>query len=133
MAEFINSVNQTVAVGANVLFDTTVVEPCPVVTHRKGSGLFNIKGGHKFIVAFSANLAGDAADTELDLAIAINGEAVPYTTVASTPAVAGLFNAVSVVTEIVTHCNCCTQISVRNIGTTPVTVASANLTMVREE
>lgn len=133
MAEFINSVNQTVAVGSNVLFDTTTVPPCPVVTHREGSGLFNIKGGHKFIVAFSANLAGATAETEVDLAVAINGEPVPYTTVASTPAVAGLFNAVSVVTEIVTPCNCCTQISIRNIGTTPVTVASANLVLVRED
>ena len=133
MAEFINSVNQTVAVNGNVLFDTTVVEPCQVVTHRKGSGIFNIKGGHKFIVAFSANLAGATAETELDLAIAVNGEAIPYTTVASTPAVVDLFNSVSVVTEIATPCNCCTQISIKNIGTTPVTVASANLALVRED
>lgn len=133
MAEFINSVNQTVAVGENVRFDTTVVDPCPVVTHRKGSGLFNIKGGHKFIVAFSANLAGAAADTEVDLAIAVNGEPIPYTTMASTPAVANLFNSVSVITEIVTPCNCCTQISIQNIGTTPVTVASASLVLVRED
>lgn len=133
MAEFINSTNQTVAVNGNVLFDTTVVEPCPVVTHRRGSGIFNIKGGHKFIVVFTANLAGATADTELDLAIAINGEALPYTTVASTPSVANLFDNVAVVTEIVTPCNCCTQISIRNIGTTPVTVATANLVLFRED
>lgn len=133
MAEFINSTNQTVAVNSNVLFDTTVVEPCPVVTHRRGSGIFNIKGGHKFIVVFTANLAGATADTELDLAIAINGEALPYTTVASTPAVANLFDNVSIVTEIVTPCNCCSQISVKNIGTTPVTVATANLVLFRED
>lgn len=132
MAEFVNSVNQTVAVGETVRFDTTTVEPCSVVTHRKGSGIFNIKGGHKFIVAFSANLSGATADTEVDLAIAINGEPVPYTTMAITPAVAGLFDAVSVVTEIATPCNCCTQISVENIGTTPVTVASANIVFVKE-
>lgn len=133
MAEFINSTNQTVAVNANVLFDTTVVEACPVVTHRKGSGIFNIKGGHKFIVVFTANLAGATADTELDLAIAINGEPLPYTTMASTPAVVDLFNNVSVVAEIVTPCNCCSQISIRNIGTTPVTVATANLVLFRED
>lgn len=133
MAEFINSVNQAVAVGGNVLFDTTTVEPCCVVSHRKGSGLFNIKGGHKFIVAFSANITGATADTEVDLAIAVNGEAIPYTTMASTPSTANLFNAVSVVTEIVTPCNCCTQISVKNIGTTAVTVASANLVLFRED
>lgn len=133
MAEFTNSVNQTIAVGDNVRFDTTVVESCPVVTHRKGSGLFNIKGGHRFIVAFSANIAGATAETEIDLAIAVNGEPIPYTTMASTPAVANLFNSVSVVTEIVTPCNCCTQISVQNIGTTPVTVASANLVLVKED
>lgn len=133
MAEFVNSVNQTVAVGETVRFDTTVVDPCPVVAHRRGSGLFNIKGGHKFIVAFSANLAGATAETEVDLAIAVNGEPLPHTTIASTPAVADLFNAASVVAEIVTPCNCCTQISVQNIGTTPVTVASANLVLIRED
>lgn len=132
MAEFVNSTNQTIAVNSNVLFDTTVVESCPVVTHRKGSGIFNIKGGHKFIVVFSANLAGATADTELDLAIALNGEALPYTTMASTPAVADLFNNVSVVAEIETPCNCCSQISIKNIGTTAVTVATANLVLFRE-
>lgn len=133
MAEFVNSTTQNVAVNSNVLFDTTVVEPCSVVTHRRGSGIFNIKGGHRFIVVFSANLAGATAETELDLAIAINGEPLPYTTMASTPAVANLFNNVSVVTEIVTPCNCCSQISIKNIGTTPVTVATANLVLFRED
>lgn len=133
MAEFVNSVNQTIAVGETVKFDTTTVEPCPVVTHRKGSGLFNIKGGHKFIVAFSGNITGATAETEVDLAIAVNGEPLAYTTMASTPVVANLFNAVSTITEIVTPCNCCTQISIKNIGTTPVTVASANLVLIREE
>lgn len=133
MAEFVNSTNQTIAVNGNVLFDTTVVNPCPVVTHRKGSGIFNIKGGHRFIVVFSANLAGATAETELDLAIAINGEPLPYTTVASTPAAANLFDNVSVVAEIETPCGCCTQISIKNIGTTSVTVATANLVLFKEE
>ncbi len=133
MAEFVNSTVQTVAVNGNVLFDTTVVNPCPVVTHRKGSGIFNIKGGHKFIVAFTANLAGATADTELDLALAINGEAIPYTIVASTPSVANLYNGVTIITEIETPCNCCTQLSIKNIGTTPVSVANANLVLFRED
>lgn len=132
MAEFINIENQTVAVNANVLFDTTVIEPCSVVTHRKGSGLFNIKGGHRFIVAFSADVTGATADTELDLAIAVNGEALPYTIMASTPTVAGLFDSVSVVAEIETSCNCCTQISIKNIGTTAITVARPNLVLFKE-
>lgn len=132
MAEFINIDTQTVAVNANVLFDTTVIGPCSVVTHRKGSGLFNIKGGHRFIVAFSADVTGATADTELDLAIAVNGEALPYTIMASTPTVANLFDAVSVVAEIDTPCNCCTQISIKNIGTTPITVARPNLVLFKE-
>lgn len=132
MAEFINSTNQTLAVNASLLFDTTVVDSCPVVTHRKGSGIFNIKGGHKFLVFFTANLAGAAADTELDLAIAVNGEPLPYTTMASTPGTANLFNNVSVVAEIETPCGCCTQVSIKNIGTTAVTVATANLVLVKE-
>lgn len=133
MAEFINVAAQTVAVNGNVLFDTTVVEPCPVVTHRKGSGLFNIKGGHKFLVFFTANVAGATADTELDLAIALNGEALNYTIMASTPAVANLYNSISVVAEIVTPCNCCTQLSIKNVGTTAVSVANPSLVLFRED
>lgn len=132
MAEFINTDTQVVAVGANVLFDTTVIAPCNVVTHRKGSGLFNIKGGHRFIVAFSADLAGATADTELDLAIAVNGEALEYTIMADTPAVANAFDGVSVVAEIDTPCNCCTQVSIKNIGATAVTVARPNLVLFKE-
>lgn len=133
MAEFVNIAAQTVAVNGNILFDTTVVEPCPVVTHRKGSGLFNIKGGHKFLVFFTANVAGATADTELDLALALNGEPINYTIVASTPAVANLYNNVTIVAEIVTPCNCCTQLSIKNVGTTAVSVANPSLVLVRED
>lgn len=133
MAEFINADQQTVEVNGNVLFDETVVQPCPRVRHRRGSGVFTFKGG-KYIVSFYGNVAlptGAALDP-VALAISINGEAVQGGIMRGTPiAVESFFN-VSNSIEIDVPCNCCYNVSVRNIGTGPLLVEDANLITIRE-
>lgn len=133
MAEFVNSTTQSVAVGSNVLFDTTILKPCALVTHRAGSGLFTFRGGKRFLIGFSANITGATASTEVDLAITMNGEPLPYTVMTSTPTVANTLNNVSVFTEIEAPACCCTTIAIRNVGTTAVTVSNANLVFFRED
>lgn len=50
-----------------------------------------------------------------------------------TPAAVGdLFN-VSRMIEIDVPCNCCYTLSVRNVGTTPVTVEGANIITIKED
>lgn len=133
MAEFISTQTQEVAIGSNVLFNETILKPCPLVSHREGSGIFTLRGGKRFIVGFSANVSGATAGTEVDLAITFNGEPLPYTLMASTPAVADDLNNVSVFTEIVAPSCCCVSIAIRNVGTTEITVNNANLVLFRED
>lgn len=101
MAEFSANTLQTVLTGQNVLFQDIIIESCnPSIVHRPQSGLVQLRGltnqcRARFIVMFSANIAIPATgDTTapLNLAIAINGEVVPTSTMISTPAAANQFN-----------------------------------------
>lgn len=130
MAEFINPIPQTVEINANVLFSDTTVEPCPKVRHRRGSGIFTLKGG-RYLVAFSANVSAPTAGA-LSLALALNGEALQGSVMTVTPTVAdALFN-VATVAYIDVPCNCCYTLSVKNISTQAITVDDANIVTIRE-
>lgn len=132
MAEFINSLPQTIEVGESVTFSDTLINPCRKVIHREGSGVFTLKGG-RFTLAFSANVSGATPATEVALAFAVNGETLGYSRMASTTVVADDFNNVAKVIQIdIPNC-CCTSLSIRNVGTTPITVDDASLVMRREE
>lgn len=130
MAEFITPIPQTVEVNANVLFSDTTVEPCPKVRHRRGSGIFTLKGG-RYLVGFSANVSAPAPGA-LSLALALNGEALQGSIMTVTPTAAdALFN-VATMKYIDVPCNCCYTLSVKNIGTAAITVDDANLVIMRE-
>ena len=133
MAEFINPLPQTVEVNGNVLFTETPVEPCCKVRHRRGSGVFTLKGGRYFAL-FDANVAIPTGETvgPITLALALNGEAIQGATMVVTPAAVEEFFNVSKGIYIDVPCNCCYTLSVRNIGETPVTVDDANLVTIRE-
>lgn len=130
MAEFINPIPQTVEVNGNVLFTDTVVEPCCKVRHRRGSGIFTLKGG-RYLVLFSANVSvPDPA--EISLALALNGEALQGGIMTVTPTAAdALFN-VSTMAYVDVPCNCCYTLSVKNISAAAITVDDANLVTIRE-
>lgn len=133
MAEWISTVAQNVDVNANILFDETVVSPCPKVRHRKFSGVFTFKGG-RYLVTFGANVSVPTGETPgpLSLAITLNGEPLQGGVMTVTPAAVGEPFSISRTVEIDVPCNCCYTLSVRNIGTTPVTVEEANLISVKE-
>lgn len=133
MAEYTAVAPQTLTVGSNVLFTDTVVRPCPAVRRREGSGILTLRGGHTFLVAFSGNISGATAGTEVDLALTIAGEELGATRMASTPAVADDLNNVSTFAEIEVPPCCCYTIAVENVGTTDVTVANANLVLFKKE
>lgn len=133
MAEFTNALPQTVLLGANVIFTDNPVKACPCVRHRDGSGIFTFRGGHKYLIAFSANISGATAGTEVDLAITIGGEEIPSTRMAATPAVAEDLNNVAAFIELEVPSCCCYNVSVENVGTTALTVANANLVIFRED
>lgn len=133
MAEFTANEAQTVAVGQNVLFTDTVVPGCACIRHRRGSGIFNLRGGHRYLVTFGANITGPTAEVPVSLAIAIAGEAVPATTMIVTPATAGGLNNVSSSVYIDVPCGCCYNVAIENNGTLPVTMQNANIIITGKE
>lgn len=134
---------QTVTVNNNVLFEQTAIPGSCSIMHREGSGLVSLRGltrqcRARFRVSFGANVAlgtvGGEAPTEIapiELAFALNGESVNTTSMIITPAVATDFNNVFRAIFVDVPAGCCTQVSVENVGTTPIQVQNANLIVER--
>ena len=99
------------------------------MNHRDGSGLVSIKGNTnqcraRYRVSFGGNIAIPTGGTveAISLAIAIEGEAVPSTTMIVTPAaVEEFFNVFSAIFLDVPR-ECCMTVSVRNISTQAIEV-----------
>ena len=136
--EIIANALQTVDVNQNVYFTDTVVCGGPAVVHRAGSGLITLRGltqqcRARYRVSFGGNIAVPTGETvgPVELALAIEGEAIPATTMIATPAaVENYFNVFSAVFVDVPK-GCCLNISVKNIGDIPVDVQNANLIVER--
>ena len=129
---------QTILENQNVQFTDTVVPGKACTMHRPGSGLVSLKGltnqcRARFKVSFGANIGlptGGTVDA-VSLAIAIDGEAIATTTMTVTPAaVEEYFNVFSAIYLDIPR-GCCSQISVRNVGTQPIAVQNANLIIER--
>lgn len=129
---------QTVSANQNVLFTETAVAGNYSIVHREGSGLVSMRGltqqnRARFRVSFGGNIALPAGGTAgpISLAIAINGEAIPTTTMTVTPtAVGSFFNVFSAIFLDVPS-GCCSQVSVKNISDVDVDVQNANLIVER--
>ena len=130
---------QTVAVNQAVLFTETAVSGNASMIHREGSGLVGLRGlpngqyRARFLVEFGANIAVPTDETvgPVSLAIAINGEPVVTSSMISTPAAVNQYNNVSASLYIDVPIGCCSQISVENTSTIPVSVQNANLIIER--
>lgn len=129
---------QLVQSNQNVLFTETAVAGNSSIVHREGSGLVSMRGltqqnRARFKVSFGGNIAVPAEETvgPISLAIAINGEAIPSTTMIVTPTVVdAYFNIFSAIFLDVPS-GCCSQVSVKNISEIPVNVQNANLIVER--
>ena len=136
--EIIANALQTVPVNQNVQFtDTVICGNCSIV-HRDGSGLVTLRGmtdqcRARFRVHFGANIAIPTGGTveAISLALSVDGEPVPATTMIVTPAaVENFFNVSSSVFLNIPR-GCCSTVGVRNISTQPVDVQNANLIIER--
>ncbi len=136
--EIIANALQTVPANQNVYFTDTVICGGCSITHRDDSGLVTLRGNTnqcraRFRVSFGGNigLPADGTAGPISLAIAIDGESVPATTMTVTPAaVEEFFNVFSAVFIDVPR-GCCMTVSVRNISEVPVDVVNANLIVER--
>ena len=137
--EIIANTLQTVQANQNVYFTDTVICGNTSITHRDDSGLVTLRGvtnqcRARFKVTFGGNVAipTGGAVGPISLAIAIDGEAVPATTMIVTPAAVGNFFNVGASVFIDVPRGCCATVSVQNITDTAVDVQNANLIITRE-
>ena len=136
--EIIANALQTVQANQNVIFTDTAVCGSNSIIHREGSGLVSLRGltnqcRARFKVFFSGNVAIPTGGTvgPITLAISIDGEAIGSTTMISTPAAVEVFNNIATAIYLNIPCNCCSQVSVKNIGTEAIEVQNANLIIER--
>lgn len=134
---------QTVQYGGNVLFtDTAVGCNRGYVVHREGAGIVTLRGigcqRARYKVTFGGNIAAEGGTVApISVAVAINGEPLPSTTMTVTPAAVGDFFNVSRTTFIDVPCGCCVTIAVENVSLTaasvaiPIDVQNANLVIER--
>jgi len=142
MAEYTANAVQTVLPGQNVLFTDVPVPGCRQgILHREGSGIVTLRGQvnncsgfARYKVSFGANLAipdGGTAGTPLSLALAIDGEPIPTSSVIVTPAVVDEYWNVYASIFIDLPKGCCYAIAVENTGTIATNVQNANLIIER--
>lgn len=134
MAEFALLNSTAVGVGNSVPYNTTLVKGCCCIRHRAGSGLIRVKGGtcarpNLYHVQFHGNVTGVTGTFQLG--IFLNGELLPETVMnGNLTAPTGVFT-VDSVTEIAVD-GCMSDVSVRNIVGTGMTLNTANI-IVRKE
>lgn len=132
--EIIANALQTVQANQNVYFTDTIVGGGSTFSHRDNSGLVTMRGNTcqcraRYRVTFGGNIALPEGGTAgpISLAIAIDGEAVPSSTMTVTPTVVESFFNVFTSVFIDVPKGCCITVSVQNISTVPVDVMNANL------
>lgn len=131
MIELTNSVTQTVQPGATAMFDLTVAKTGRDVCHRCGSGLVQLQGygdvcPARYNVTLSGNIGGGAG-TQANVAIAVNGESLSETIrVATITAETDVFP-FAAQTNICECGTCCDTVTVKNVGTTPITLSNLSL------
>ena len=136
--EIIANALQTVEINQNVLFtDDVACGNCSII-HRDGSGLVTLRGitnqcRARFKVTFGGNIAlpTDGTVGPISLAITLDGEPIPSTTMTITPAAVEQFNNVFSAIFIDVPRGCCLTVGVRNISTGAVDVQNANLIVER--
>lgn len=129
---------QTVNENQNVLFTDSVISGNCSITHRDGSGLVTLRGltnqcRARFKVTFGGNIAVPTGETvgAISLAISLDGEPIPTTTMTVVPAaVEDYWNVFSAIFIEVPR-GCCSTVGVRNISGIPINVQNANLIIER--
>ena len=140
MAEFVYNEIQLVQPGATAILNDGIRCNRGLVLHRPGSGILTIRGTNmgcqpfaRYRVAYDGNIAVPTGGTvgEIQLALAIDGEIVPTSIAAATPAaVENYWNVSGFAIVDVPSC-CCYTVSVENasVSATPATTPAPALNL----
>ena len=136
--ELITTQVQTVQPNSSVLYQAATSSGNQSILWRLGSGIITLRGigpqsRARFRVTYHMNvaLAADATVAPIEVAVAINGEAVSTTRAVSTPAAVGEFNSIGSSTLIDVPSGCCTQITLDNIGEPAIDVENVSMIVER--
>lgn len=142
MAEYTSNALQTVGLGQNVLFTESPI-PCTrgYVIHREGSGILTLRGivnncngcFARYKVSFGANIAIPEGGTvaPISIALAIDGEPIPTSSMIVTPAAVGEFWNVYASVFVTVPKGCCYTVAVENTSTQAIDVQNANIIVER--
>lgn len=142
MAEYTSNALQTVGLGQNVLFTESPI-PCTrgYVIHREGSGILTLRGivnncngcFARYKVSFGANVAIPESGTvaPISIALAIDGEPIPTSSMIVTPAAVGEFWNVYASVFVTVPKGCCYTVAVENTSTQAIDVQNANIIVER--
>lgn len=141
MAEFIYNEIQLVQPGASALINTAIGCNRGYVLHRPGSGILTLRGivnnpcarFARYRVAYDGNIAVPEGSTagEIQLAIAIDGEVVPTSIAAATPAAVDQYWNVAGFAIIDVPVGCCYTVAVENasVSADPATTPALPLNL----
>jgi len=140
MAEFVYNDVQLVQPGASAVLNDGNRCNCGMVLHRPGSGILTLRGTNwgcqpfaRYRVSYDGNIAVPTGGTvgEIQLALAIDGEIVPTSISAATPAAVDNYWNVSGFAIIDVPSCCCYTVSVENasVSATPETTPAPALNL----
>lgn len=141
MAEFVYNEIQLVQPGASALINTAIGCNRGYVLHRPGSGILTLRGMAnnpcarfaRYRVAYDGNIAVPEGSTagEIQLAIAIDGEVVPTSIAAATPAAVDQYWNVAGFAIIDVPVGCCYTVAVENasVSADPATTPALPLNL----
>lgn len=124
-----NSTTQTIDPGEIATFDTVVLHTGCSECHRKGTGVINLSSrGNcnnkpKYEIFFNGNVGG-AAGTQPNLIVGLGVATLPETIMTETITAETDVHNVSAHTFLDNCCDNFNSLTIRNVGTTPVTMAA---------
>jgi hypothetical protein len=133
MIELTNSVVQEVLQNGAVLFANVALKSGCAERHREGSSQVVLTKPGIYQVTFNADVAvptGGTADT-MTLALAVDAEALPGSTMSTTPGATDDYNNISTTHLIRVSAPCCVTVSVISATAFAINVKNANLVVER--
>lgn len=115
-----NTTAQTVEPGDTLVFNEVIMRRGNCECHRKGSGSVKLRSNGVYEIHFSANIDGATADAPAQLALNLGESPLLETTMTSS---ATGVNNVATTTALFNCCGDYDRVSVKNIGTVPVTIS----------
>lgn len=114
-----NTAAQTLAPGQSMTFDEDVLHTGCGECWRKNTGVVKLRANGVYELNFSGNISGATASGPAQLGLAIGEARLPETTMQSSSTG---FNNVATATAVKNCCGDYDQITVKNTGTTTITV-----------